>query len=84
MKKGDKLVDKRDNTIHIVECVDVYETVTLVFTEEKKYIPLENLREFTMEDVMLDKDFVDMIKEREKQRLREECLKILNSKPEEE
>lgn len=80
MIKGDKIVDVRDNSVHIVECVDVYDTVTLVFTEEKKYIPVENLREFTMEDVMLDKDFVDMIKEREKQRLREECLKILNTK----
>ena len=30
-EKGDKLVDKRDNTIHIVECVDVYETVTIGF-----------------------------------------------------
>ena len=56
----------------------------LVFNKEKKYIPLENLREFTMEDIMLDKELVDMIKEREKQRLIDECLKVLNSKPEEE
>lgn len=56
----------------------------LVFNKEKKYIPIENLREFTMEDIMLDKELVDMIKEREKQRLIDECLKVLNSKPEEE
>lgn len=56
----------------------------LVFNKEKKYIPLENLREFSMEDIMLDKELVDMIKEREKQRLIDECLKVLNSKPEEE
>jgi predicted P-loop ATPase/GTPase len=56
----------------------------LVFNKEKKYIPLENLREFTMEDIMLDKELVDMIKEREKQRLIDECLKVLNSKTEEE
>ena len=56
----------------------------LVFNKEKKYIPLENLREFSMEDKMLDKELVDMIKEREKQRLIDECLKVLNSKPEEE
>ena len=37
-----------------------------------------------MEDIMLDKELVDMIKEREKQRLIDECLKVLNSKPEEE
>ena len=56
----------------------------LVFNKEKKYIPLENLREFSMEDIMLDKELVDMIKEREKQRLIDECLKVLNSKTEEE
>lgn len=79
MEKGDKIIDKRDNTIHIVECVDVYDEVTLVFTESKKYIPVENLREFTMEDMMLDKKLVDMIKEKEKQRLIDECLKVLNT-----
>jgi ASC-1-like (ASCH) protein len=40
MKKGDKIIDVRDNTEHIVECVDVYDEVTLVFTEGKKYIPI--------------------------------------------
>ena len=79
MEKGDKIIDKRDNTIHIVECVDVYDEVTLVFTESKKYIPVENLREFTMEDMMLDKKLVDMIKEKEKQRLIDGCLKVLNT-----
>lgn len=44
MNKGDKIVDIRDNSIHIVECVDVYDTVTLVFTEGKKYIPLESVK----------------------------------------
>lgn len=40
MKKGDKIIDTRDYSVHIVECVDVYDTVTLVFTEGKKYIPI--------------------------------------------
>lgn len=40
MKKGDNIIDVRDNSVHIVECVDVYDTVTLVFTEGKKYIPI--------------------------------------------
>ena len=40
MNKGDKIIDVRDNSVHIVECVDVYDTVTLVFTEGKKYIPI--------------------------------------------
>lgn len=47
MKKGDKIIDVRDNTEHVVECVDVYDEVTLVFTESKKYIPIESIRNLT-------------------------------------
>ena len=47
MKKGDKIIDIRDNTEHVVECVDVYDEVTLVFTESKKYIPIESIRNLT-------------------------------------
>ena len=43
MNKGDKIIDVRDNSVHIVECVDVYDTVTLVFTEGKKYIPKDSV-----------------------------------------
>jgi hypothetical protein len=78
MIKGNKIVDVRDNSVHIVECVDVYDTVTLVFTEGKKYIPFNEVREFTMDDVMLDENFVNTIKEDKKESLKEECLKILN------
>lgn len=45
MKKGDIIIDKRDNREHIVECVDVYDEGTLVFTEGKKYIPIEFVKE---------------------------------------
>lgn len=52
MKKGDKIIDVRDNTEHIVECVDVYDEVTLVFTEGKKYIPIESIRNLTDVEVV--------------------------------
>jgi len=78
MNKGDKIIDVRDNSVHIVECVDVYDTVTLVFTEGKKYIPFNEVREFTMDDVLLDEDFINFIKEDRKEKLREECLKVFN------
>ena len=48
MKKGDKIIDTRDYSVHIVECVDVYDTVKLVFTEEKKYIPTDFIRDMTL------------------------------------
>lgn len=50
MIKGDKIVDVRDNSVHIVECVDVYDTVTLVFTEGKKYIPVDSIRDMTLSE----------------------------------
>ena len=43
MEIGDKIKDIRDNSIHIVESVDVYDEVTLIYTEGKKYIPIESV-----------------------------------------
>lgn len=47
MIKGNSILDKRDNTLHVVECVDVYDEVTLVFTEGKKYIPIDKTTNIT-------------------------------------
>jgi len=52
MEKGDKIKDIRDNTTHTVDCVDVYETDTLVFTEDKKYIPIEFVSEIDLCDTL--------------------------------
>lgn len=42
MYKGEeKIIDVRTNLIHTVECVDHYDNVLLVFTKDKKYIPIE-------------------------------------------
>jgi len=62
MKKGDKIIDVRDNTEHIVECVDVYDEVTLVFTEGKKYIPLELTRVIPEIITNIKKRFINLIK----------------------
>jgi hypothetical protein len=40
-KSEEKIIDVRTNLIHIVECVDHYDDVSLVFTKDKKYIPIE-------------------------------------------
>lgn len=44
MVKGDKIVDLRDNSVHIIDSIDVYDTVTLVFTEGKQYIPINHVK----------------------------------------
>ena len=43
MVKGDKIVDLRDSSIHIIETIDKYESITLVFTVGKKYIPISEV-----------------------------------------
>lgn len=40
-KSDDKIIDVRTNLIYVVDCVDHYDNVSLVFTKDKKYIPLE-------------------------------------------
>jgi hypothetical protein len=62
MKNGDKIIDVRDNTKHIVECVDVYDEVTLVFTEDRKYIPLELTRVIPEIITNIKKRFINLIK----------------------
>ena len=55
MKKGDKIEDIRNGSIHTVECVDVYDEVTLVFTTGTKYIPIELVK------VIMESEVVDCI-----------------------
>lgn len=40
-KSDDKIVDVRTNLIYVVDCVDHYDDVSLVFTKDKQYIPLQ-------------------------------------------
>lgn len=40
-KSDDKIIDVRTNVIYVVDCVDHYDDVSLVFTKDKQYIPLE-------------------------------------------
>jgi hypothetical protein len=47
IKKGDIIKDKKTNTKHIVESIDYYDNITLIFTEDSKYIPIENVQKCT-------------------------------------
>jgi hypothetical protein len=40
-KSDDKIIDVRTNLIYVVDCIDHYDDVSLVFTKDKQYIPLE-------------------------------------------
>lgn len=62
MNKGDKIIDVRDNSVHIVECVDVYDTVTLVFTEGRNYIPTEFVKVIPDIIINIKERFMNLIK----------------------
>jgi len=80
MTKGYKFIDERDNSIHVVDSVDVYETVTLYYTKGKKYIPEQYVREYDIDDIVNDKEITDLLKKREIERLETSFLNIINRK----
>lgn len=43
IKKGYIIKNKKTGNKHIVESVDYYDNITLVFTEDSKYIPLDDI-----------------------------------------
>ena len=55
MNKGNKFIDKRNNRTHTIDSVDVYENVTLIFTENKEYIPIQFVR-------VLDEHYHSLVK----------------------
>ena len=80
MTKGYKFIDERDNSIHVVDSVDVYETVTLYYTQGKKYIPEQYVREYDIDDIVNDKEIINLLKKRDIERLETSFLNILNRK----
>jgi hypothetical protein len=59
-KSNDKIIDVRTNLIYVVDCIDHYNDISLVFTKDKQYIPLEFTKIFidtavkTNEELILD------------------------------
>lgn len=41
--KGSKIKNNKLNTFHIVECVEIYENITLIYTEDIKCFPSSEL-----------------------------------------
>jgi hypothetical protein len=44
MKKGDKIIDKRDGSTHEVESLESFGNVIVIFTESSKCIPIESVK----------------------------------------
>ena len=49
MEKGTKIIDIRDGNQYVVESVDHYDDVTLIFTEDSKYIPIQYINDCKVE-----------------------------------
>jgi hypothetical protein len=58
-KTGDKIFTKSKSSEHIVDSVDFYDNVTLVFTDDKKYFPIEDV--IKIDPNITDEDAIDMI-----------------------
>ena len=57
-KSDDKIIDVRTNVIYVVDCVDHYDDVSLVFTKDKQYIPLEFTKIFIDTPVKTNEEYV--------------------------
>ena len=44
MKKGDKIIDKRDGLTHEIESIESLGGNTVIFTESSKCIPMESVK----------------------------------------
>ena len=40
---GDKIKNKKTNTTHIVDSIDVFDELTLIYTKDSKYIPINDV-----------------------------------------
>jgi hypothetical protein len=45
-KSEQQIIDIRTNLIYEVDCIDHYDGVSLIFTKDKQYIPLEFTKKF--------------------------------------
>jgi hypothetical protein len=43
MKKGDKIKDIKNGSIHIIESIESFDDNTVIFTEDSKCLPIEQV-----------------------------------------
>jgi len=60
-KSDDKIIDVRTNLIYVVDCVDHYDSVSLVFTKDKKYIPIEFTKKYINDSIKIEDKVLDLM-----------------------
>lgn len=78
MEKGDKIKDIKNGSIHIIESIESFDDNTVIFTEDNKCLPINEVRGYGFLDIIHEKWFIDRVKISEEKRLKNEMLKILN------
>jgi hypothetical protein len=78
---GDRIKNKKTNTIHIVESIDRFDETILVFTKDIKYIPINDI-EIVSESV-ISKFFIKLFKGEKLTHIEESELtnKLIELKP---
>ena len=54
MEKGDKIKDIKNGSIHIIESIESFDDNTVIFTEDSKCLPINEVSEFTMCDELTE------------------------------
>jgi hypothetical protein len=57
---GDKIRNKKTNTIHIVDSIDVFDGLTLIFTKDIKYIPINDVE--IVPESLISKYFIKLFR----------------------
>ena len=78
MEKGDKIKDIKNGSIHIIESIESFDGDIIIFTEDSKCLPINEVREYGFFDMIHEKWFVNRVRISEEKRLKDEMLKILN------
>ena len=81
MEKGDKIKDIKNGSIHIIESIESFDDNTVIFTEDSKCLPINEVREYGFLDIIREKLFINRVKISEEKRLKNEMLKVLNYNP---
>ena len=78
MEKGDKIKDIKNGSIHIIESIESFDGDTIIFTEDSKCLPINEVKGYGFLDVIHEKWFIKRVRISEEKRLKDEMLKMLN------
>jgi len=76
MEKGDKIKDIKNGSIHIIESIESFDGDIIIFTEDSKCLPINEVKEYGFLDVIHEKWFIKRVRISEEKRLKGEKNKI--------